>query len=554
MLVAGIEFNPTVGDIENNISKMIERMKDVDSNTQIIVFPECSTVGYPLGDLIERKGFIEKATLEENRILEFSKTISAFIVYGTVTVENFEKRNIYNTLKVVKNGKVVYEQNKIHLPNYGVFDEKRNFVPGNIKKIHPIVIDNVKIGFAICEDIWKDNVVTHLDNLGAELLIAINGSPFEINKQQIRMQIVETHLKFAKNIKHAFYVNIGTSAQDDLVFDGGSFDTMHERPFEIFDCNPNPIRYVNFDMIKKFTGFILPEYNENWQMYNAMVVNLRDYFKKQNFKTAVLGLSGGVDSALVAVIAAEALGTENVFAVRLPSKFSSSHSLSDAEQLAKNLKINLSTVEIEPIVNAIRGQISPIVSLTGVADENVQSRARMIVLMALSNQFGHVVLGTGNKSELSVGYCTIFGDSANGINVLSNIPKTKVFELCHWINQHKNNAIPTNIIVKPPSAELREDQQDNQSLPEYPVLDQLLDLIINQNISASFFELNQKECLKNVPVEIAEKCTVELYRDIAKKVMNNEYKRQFCKSVGPKITGLQFGLDRRFPVTNKFKE
>ena len=554
-------------------------------NHDLVIFPECALTGYPLEDLVLRESFMVAVSAQIEYINEIilTKKKGPAIIYGAPRKDKNGVRNMAFLVDPQASPKDnQYKQiqtvTKTELPNYGVFDEKRVFVSG--EQPFPVKWRGHSLGLMICEDCWFPRVSREMMDHGAQFLISINGSPFEVGKNIVRRDVIkkrvqETGLPF-------LYVNM-VGAQDELVFDGGSFfydgeeqyfPTFEEGIFYLQTKISNDLRWLNDK------GELIRNSNDNgdnvwWSekpsplidinnfkniettglkdIYRACVLGTRDYVRKQGFKSVVLGYSGGVDSGLVAAIAVDAIGPENVHLVRLPSKYSSQHSLDDAAAGAERLGAEMRTISIEPVVQSLRdayqtnGNI-----LTGIADENVQARVRGNILMAISNQEKHLLLTTGNKSEVSVGYCTIYGDMSGGFNPIKDLYKTTVWELCRWRNKlerqeimdyeflgNNKEVVPEEIIAKPPSAELRPDQFDEQSLPAYPILDAILKGMIEEEKSVS--EISD---VLNVPYDIVMK--------IRNLVDRSEYKRR-QSAPGIKITGKIHGRDRRYPIINSWR-
>ena len=556
------QINPHVGDVEGNTRKILEFAAEaVKSKVDVIAFPELSVTGYPPEDLLLKKHFVE-ANLEACKIIA-TNTQDITTIFGFV--DSDEKR--YNAAAVSHHGKIIGTYRKIHLPNYGVFDEKRYFKSG--KDCPVFTVGEAKIGINICEDIWYENGPTRFQkSAGANLIININGSPFSIGKTNRREQIVSQRIK-ENNIPIAYINMVG--GQDELVFDGSSMiaDSNGEilargkqfsedlvicdinikatrenspratkaSPYgtpKVFVCNPN---YKNR---KKIHSEITPKMSDINEVYQALVLGTRDYVNKCGFNKVLVALSGGIDSSLVAAIATEALGAKNVVGISMPSKFSSSGSETDAQKLAENLGISLQRIPIEQSFKTMEQALKPQFAGTkwGTAEENIQSRIRGNLIMAMSNKFGWLVLTTGNKSEMAVGYATIYGDMAGGFAVIKDVPKMMVYELCHHLNNSSGkDLIPSSVIEKPPSAELRHNQKDSDSLPDYEILDPILEAYIENNLSYE---------------EIVSKgYKPEVVRHIVGLVDKNEYKRR-QSAPGIKITDMNFGRDRRMPVANGY--
>ena len=588
--IAIVQFNSIVGDLDWNAERIIAAYDEATiGGADLVVFPECALTGYPLEDLVLRESFMT-AVAEKVKFLNTTicaKKTGPAIIYGT---PRRVPRGIRNVAYMVdpqvppyspQDGQylcAIQAISKTELPNYGVFDEKRVFISG--ERPYPIDFRGHKIGLMICEDCWFPRVSKEMMDRGAQLLISINGSPFEVGKNVVRHNVIkdrvnETGLPF-------LYVNM-VGGQDELVFDGGSF--LYDGNLKEFPSFQEDIFYVDVNISSdnryvNGAGDTIVDFAENgdiaWnkkpdplvtvdsyptveptgfaEIYQACVLGTRDYMDKQGFRSVVLGYSGGVDSGLVAAIACDAIGPFNVHLVRLPSKFSSDHSLNDAAAGAERLGANMRTINIEPIVDALRASYASTdgMKLVGVADENIQARSRGNILMAISNQEGHLLLTTGNKSEVSVGYATLYGDMSGGFNPIKDLYKTTVWELCRWRNsidlQHikqygfygfDTEVVPEEIIAKPPSAELRPDQKDEDSLPPYPVLDAMLHAMIEEELGAS---------------EVAAKLNVELetVNRIRNLIDRAEYKRRQA-APGVKITSKIHGRDRRYPIVNKWR-
>lgn len=564
------QINPVVGKIPYNIELLKQAyLNAAQFQPDLLVTGECGITGYPLEDLVLKPTFIETS---ENAVGGFiswlmTQNLQHSMIFGApVRDKDGNLRNRAFLIDPV--AQTVQFVDKMDLPNSGVFDEKRVFVPAT--KTQCLEWRDQKLGLMICEDMWHPNAMSQL--LDSDLVVVINGSPFEPNKTYTRLNLARERLQQINtdllNLPVPIvYANL-VGGQDELVFDGGSFFFRSEHIqfcplFEegqwCFDTTINdPLQ--GYDPQELKTVFIPLEE----QIYKACVLGLRDYFKKQGFKTAILGLSGGIDSALVAVMAVDALGAENVYAVRMPSKYSSDHSLKDALDLATNLGIHLTTINIQNTVDALlltEDDFGLAALPNELSEENAQARVRGMILMRLSNKYGHIVLSTGNKSEVSVGYATLYGDMCGGFNPLKDVYKVGhtfpgVFPLCRWRNTTRswcenlswlnihgsdwNPLIPENIITKPPSAELKPDQKDVDSLPEYPILDDILEALIEKaNVVGSYNE-------------VVTKYGVELVNKIQRMLDTSEYKRrQGCPGV--KVTKQIHGRDRRFPIVNGFR-
>ena len=556
--ITGAQLSFTVGAIEENKSKILNTLEEAEKiNSDIVVFPELCVTGYPPEDLLLRESFVGKnfAVLEE--IAEFSGRTSGVIGFvdrslEEQTMDNVD-RNITNAAAIVQNGDVKGIYHKCYLPNYSVFDEARYFAKGT-KPEEIFWYEDIAVGINICEDIWINNGPAEEQvKKGASLIININASPFDINKTESRKVNVRDK---AKKLKvPILYLNM-VGWQDELVFDGGSFLVDADGNI-IYEAEQFSEEIFSFDLeleiknVKSENKLIVNEkksdlpplktsdsLSELESMYAALKMGLSDYVEKNNFKKVLVGLSGGIDSALTATIAVDALTSDNVIGVAMPSKFNPKSSLEDAKELADNLNIELKTVNIEETAEKFRNLLKDNLDddLKSVVDENIQSRIRGNILMGLSNQLGAMVVSTGNKSEMAVGYSTLYGDLVGGFALLKDVYKTEVYKLSDYRNSI-SKVIPQNIIEKKPSAELSEDQYDSDSLPEYDLLDKILKMYIELDYSS--------EKIINSDID------KEVVFDILEKIDRNEYKR---KQVAPgvKLTSRAFGKDRRMPITNTY--
>ncbi len=549
MKLALAQTNTTVGDLCGNAQRILSfarRAAELDAD--VVVFPELTLTGYPPRDLLEKQSFLDGAERELARIAAESAALPLSIICGTVTRTGSASGNpIHNSAAVLKGGHVVFRQNKMLLPSYDVFDEKRYFEPA--VKQSPLTLDNAPIALTVCEDAWNDkqywerrlysrDPVEELAQHGAQLLISINASPYHMGKRTQRHEIfAATARRFQMPI---VYVN-QVGGNDQLVFDGSSF-ALDAHGRLIASAASFDEDLVLFDT-ETLTGDRHDNYPDECEaVYQALVVGTRDYIRKCGFERVIIGLSGGIDSSLTAAIAVDAVGQQNVIGVGMPGPYSSEHSVVDARDLAHNLGIRFELISIREQYEAFLKALDPVFDggTVGVTEENLQSRLRGVTLMAMSNKWGALVLTTGNKSELAVGYCTLYGDMCGGLAVISDVPKTMVYALSRVANKRHPNAIPENVFVKPPSAELRPNQKDTDSLPEYDVLDQILRCYIESNES---------------PHQIADslQLPVTLVRDIVNKVDRNEYKRQQA-APGLKVTTKAFGIGRRFPIAQRFFE
>ena len=540
------QINPTVGDLVGNVALILrEYATAVGAGCDIVAFPELSITGYPPEDLVLKPGFLADNMRALNSVVEATGNCMAvigFVDSVAVQVEGGEERILFNAAAVAQNGKIIGIYRKQLLPNYSVFDEERYFTPGpSIQDI--FTCDGIPFAVSICEDLWVGDPTEQQAQQGAKLCISINGSPFHRNKPTQRDELVSSRAQ--TNAVVVAYVNqIG--GQDELVFDGGSLvadahgviqaraATFSE---DLLVCDVSASGDVVCVSAQHEAESASSELE---RVHAALVLGTRDYVQKNGFTDVVIGLSGGIDSALVAAIAVEALGAEHVHGVSMPSRYSSDGSKDDAFELAQNLNIQCQSVPIEPAFAAYLSMLEE--SFAGKAEdlteENLQSRVRGMILMALSNKHGWMVLTTGNKSELAVGYFTLYGDSVGGFAIIKDVLKTTVYELCEWVNERAGKSlIPRAIIDKAPSAELRPDQRDDQSLPAYEVLDAILEMYVEFDLTASDI--------------IARGYDEVLVRRIARLVDMNEYKRRQCPP-GVRVSTKAFGKDRRLPITNRY--
>lgn len=559
--IALAQINAIVGDFDANAQKILENIHVAQkAGADIILLPELALCGYPPEDLVYKPSF-----MKENQRQLHQLTSQVGDILAIVGFADNRGGGIYNAVAVMSQGQVQGVYHKICLPNYDVFDEKRNFQPGN----RPLVLEmnGVKIGVNICEDIWLAGVAEHQAiEGGASLICNISASPYHARRSKDREEMLATRSRACQ--AHFAYVNL-VGAQDDLVFDGGSFiynakgemiarglffeESLLVADIELQHKSVSGQKYyfqhtyqiehqkLDNDFSQKrdtLKPAILPALEPLKEIYLALVTGTRDYVQKNGFKKVVIGLSGGIDSALTAAIAQKALGAENVVGVLMPSRFTSQESTEDANALAKNLRIQTHIVGIDNIVNCFENALVPLFEHTSrdITEENIQARARGNILMALSNKFGWLVLTTGNKSETSVGYCTLYGDMAGGFAVLKDVLKTLVYELSNYINRERE-IIPKRILTKPPSAELRPDQKDEDSLPPYDVLDKILTEYIEHDSSVAEI--------------VAKGFDTTTVREIVRLVDRNEYKRRQAPP-GIRITPKAFGRDRRMPITNHF--
>ncbi|WP_427895126.1 NAD+ synthase [Kribbella sp. GL6] len=577
--VALAQIDVTVGDIDGNTDKIVAWTRNaVEQGAHVVAFPELGLTGYPVEDLALRASFVDAS---QARIKSLAKrladdglgdivVICGYLDRASGTAMGIDrlgrpKGSPTNSAAVIHHGEVVTSAVKHHLPNYGVFDEFRHFVPGNTLQV--VRVHGIDVALVICEDLWQDGgPVAVTREAGAGLLLVINSSPYEANKDDVRGDLVRRRAREAGCA--LAYVNL-VGGQDELVFDGDSLVAdadgtviarapQFEQGSMIVDLDlPAAVgtpsgTHKGIEIVhtvlqsgelapyEAMTPSIAPRLPDEAEMYGAIVLGLRDYVQKNGFKSVLLGLSGGIDSSLVAAIACDAIGSENVFGISNPSVYSSDHSKDDAAELAARTGLNYRVIPIQPMVQPFLDTLG----LTGLAEENLQARVRAVIWMGLSNSDGHLVLACGNKSELSVGYSTIYGDAVGGYAPLKDLPKTLVWRLAKWRNEDatargQQPPIPENSIVKPPSAELRPGQQDTDSLPPYDLLDDMLDDYVEQDRGSA--EL------------VAAGFGTELVTKVIQLVDKAEYKRRQYPP-GPKLTHKAFGRDRRLPITNAWRE
>ena len=535
MKIALCQINPTVGAINQNKKIILETYnRAIDLEADVIVFPELAIIGYPPQDLLLRDRFIINA---QNALNEIAQKSTIPVILGNTLIEH---NKLYNCAFICENGEIVSHYKKRLLPTYDVFDEDRYFSAGNKHCIVELAIDgkNTKIGLQICEDLWDKNyscdLAKELKESGAEIIINISASPYRVDKLLDRCELIQTKAK--DNSIPYIYCNL-VGAQDELIFDGQSL-AYNENGQLIAQGKSFEEEIVMVDLsLNKPMNLKVVQREE--KIYNALVLGVKDYFKKTNHSEAVIGLSGGIDSSLTASIAVDALGKENVHGVSMPSKFSSQHSKDDAKLLSENLGVDYRTISIESIVSSFEQslKVSYNGSESGVAEENIQARARGSIIMALSNKFNWLVLSTGNKTELAMGYCTLYGDMNGGLAVISDLSKTDVYALSKWVNKNAGfERIPLSSIEKPPSAELCLDQVDPF---DYNVVSPLVSALIDDEKSPS--EL------------IKEGADPELVKDISNRIRINEYKRRQA-APGLKVTSKAFGMGRRVPIINQYDE
>ena len=540
------QLNNIVGDIEGNLNKAIDVLQDAKKlDSDLVIFSELFLSGYPPEDLVLKKSFVSACKNALDSLITYSEEKELGLIIG---LPIYEKSKLFNAAAVIDKGQLIGFSKKVNLPNYSVFDEKRVFSKNNTPEIFNF--RGIKLGIPICEDIWMDNVCKELKDQGCELIISPNGSPFDKYKINQRKTIIEDRVK---EVKIPFvYVN-QFGGQDELVFDGSSLvmNGNKEVVFEAPSWEENT-SVVEFNVsAKKFNDLPFEEaqLSDLENIYMAMVIGLRDYVAKNNFPGVILGLSGGIDSAFCAAVAVDALGKDKVNAYMLPSVYTSKNSLDDAKDCAKRLEIHLDTIPISNTFLSLEDSLEELFKglPPDITEENLQSRIRGTILMAISNKIGKMLITTGNKSEVSVGYSTLYGDMNGGFNPIKDIYKTELYTLANWRNLNvpknvlltKKNIIPETIISKEPTAELRDNQKDSDSLPSYDQLDQILEGLVEYELSTN--ELEKKG----------------FSRDEIKKVENllyiSEYKRR-QSAPGVKISLRNFGRDRRYPITNKYRD
>ena len=553
MKIALGQINPTVGDLAGNSRLMLQfAERAAEAHSDVIVFPELSLTGYPPRDLVEKPSFLER--VEDHLQALAAQAPIPMIVGYTGRVAAATGKRALNSAAVIDKGQVVFRQSKMLLPNYDVFDEARYFVPAEQENL--LTLNSRRVALTICEDAWNDRTfwkqqrlyqrdpVEELYQQGASIHICINASPYQLEKRELRRRMYRaTARRFEIPV---VYVN-QVGGNDQLVFDGSSF-AMNSNGDVIASAKSFEEDLIYYDvdadagdLHQPVTAASDPD-KEVEAVYDALVLGTRDYIRKCGFSRALIGLSGGIDSSITALVAVDAIGRENVTGVAMPGPYSSDHSMRDAREMAEKLGIRFEIISINNAYQEFIKTLRPVFAgaREDVTEENLQSRLRGVTLMALSNKWGALVLTTGNKSELAVGYCTLYGDMCGGLAVISDVPKTLVYKISRVANERHPGAIPESVFIKPPSAELRPDQKDTDSLPDYEVLDAILKGYVED---------------MNAPQRIATdlKLPIALVRDIVNKVDRNEYKRQQA-APGLKVTSKAFGIGRRFPIAQRFSE
>ncbi|MFN3290822.1 MAG: NAD+ synthase [Acinetobacter sp.] len=533
--IALAQFSPHIGNLEANAQKMLEQANEAKKqNADLIIFPELSSIGYPAEDLLLRPSLTKRT----QQVFEQLKTVKDIVmVFGFVNQTEDGQR--YNAAAVMKDGQVLGVYNKQNLPNYSVFDEKRYFTEGHQHLVFEYL--GHKFGVLICEDVWSLSTVQQLAQLNVETALVLNASPYEVGKPQHR---VETMSALAKQMNlNLVYAN-QVGGQDDLIFDGTSFVIAKNGSVVLqAESFQESLYFAEYEAEQQaFKANALPPALDTMaEIYQSLVMATRDYVQRSGFPGVILGLSGGIDSALTLAIAADAIGADKVQAVMMPYTYTAQISVEDAAEQAKSMGVTFGIAEINPIVNSFMQTLYPFFgnSPADATEENLQARARGTLLMGLSNKFGNLVLSTGNKSELAVGYCTLYGDMVGGFAVLKDVYKTIVFELAKYRNSISDKpVIPERVITRPPSAELRPDQKDQDSLPPYDVLDAILYAYIEEDMSQDDI--------------IAKGFDAEVVAKVIRLVDFNEYKRR-QGAIGPRISSRAFSRERRYPIMNGWK-
>jgi NAD+ synthase (glutamine-hydrolysing) len=553
--IALAQINTIVGDISGNQKKIAQYIGKAKANeADVVTFPELAITGYPPEDLLYKDNFVKDNLRALQALAKSVKDIIAIVGF----VDMDKNKKLFNAAAIISGGRVKGVFHKKDLPNYGVFDEKRYFKEGNTPHVYSL--GKLTLGVNICEDIWNDQGMHRWEaQAGADVLINISSSPYDLSKLERRKKLLTTRAR--QNKAFICYTNL-VGGQDELVFDGASMIVdpqgkiiANARQFEedllVADLEIKKTKPRKTKSVVSLSSSVKPKQepvsrqlspwlSQTERIYKALVLGTRDYVEKNGFKKVVVGLSGGVDSALVATIAVEALGKDQVIGISMPSRFSSAGTQSDAKQIAKNLGIKFLEIPIEPVFVSFNEVLQPHFGGLpfNIAEENLQARIRGTILMAFSNKFGWLVLTTGNKSEIAVGYCTLYGDMSGGFAVIKDVPKTKVYEIAELINAQGGEVIPKSIIERAPTAELRENQCDQDSLPPYPVLDQLLKAYVEEHRSVgNLAKLNSDK---------------ELIQKVIGMIDRSEYKRRQAPP-GVKITPRAFGKDWRLPITNRYK-
>ncbi|WP_026104147.1 NAD+ synthase [Anabaena sp. PCC 7108] len=553
MKIGIAQFNPIIGDLSGNSKQILDAAENVvSSDVRLLLTPELSLCGYPPRDLLLNPSFVEAMDITLQQLAQDLPANLAVLV-GTV-VKNTDAhitggKSLFNSIALLEAGQVKQFFHKRLLPTYDVFDENRYFQSG--LEASYFTLDDIKIGVTICEDLWNDeefwgkrsyavNPIADLSNLDVDLIVNLSASPYTVGKQKLREAMLQHS---AVNFKKSVIYTNQIGGNDDLIFDGRSFAVNQQGKVICRAKGFKPdLLVVEFDQIQRDLklGSVSPaNESEDEEIWQALVLGVQDYVHKCRFSQVILGLSGGVDSALVAAIATAAVGKENVFGVLMPSPYSSQHSISDALALGENLGIKTNILPIGELMQGFDHTLAELFSGTefGIAEENIQSRIRGSLLMAIANKFGHLLLSTGNKSETAVGYCTLYGDMNGGLAVIADVPKTRVYSLCHWLNSHnQTEIIPQNILTKAPSAELKPGQVDQDSLPAYEILDDILERLIHNHESAAQIVADGHDSV--------------IVNRVLQMVARAEFKRRQAPP-GLKITDRAFGTGWRMPIASK---
>lgn len=546
MKIALAQLNPIVGDITGNLNRVIDILHKYGSSSDLLCFPELYLVGYPPRDLLEKKWFIKRVLMAIQELVDISKNFpETGLLLGTPTLTGHNTgKGLYNSAILIYQGKILIEQHKSLLPTYDVFDERRYFDPAS--DVGVINFKDEILGISICEDAWNDpklwskkiytfDPIEALAKKGSTIFINISASPFHVGKEKIRYRLIQDHAK-RHRVPFLFVNQVG--GNDELIFDGRSmFIDRSGSSIEIFRSFEEEVKTI--DTQARGTVDIYHPQDEIESIHNALVLGIRDYMKKCGFSCAIVGLSGGIDSAVTCCLAVEAVGSKNILGVSMPSPYSSKGSVEDSRKLARNLGIQFEVIPISYIYHSYVRSLQEHLQIKGIDTtmENIQARIRGNILMAFSNEMGYLLLSTGNKSEIAVGYCTLYGDMSGGLSVISDVPKTMVYKLARYINK-RSAVIPEEIITKAPSAELKPNQMDQDSLPPYDILDQILYYYIEEGYS-------QEEI-------VALNFDPGTVKWVIQAVNRNEYKRR-QSAPGLKVTTKAFGMGRRMPIAAKYQ-